>query len=61
MQQCRRITNSVTNTNMTVQGKSLSHFLPFLIIFILKQDLTVHTLFILRVGKTMINYFLLLF
>ena len=42
---------------MTLLDESPGHLLPFLIILILKQDLTVYTLFILRGRKNMRNYF----
>jgi len=47
LQQYKRITNLVTFKNIKLWDKSLGYFLPFLIILILKQDLTVYTLFIL--------------
>jgi len=50
LQQYRRITNLVTFKHMTLLDESPGHLLPSLIILILKQDLTVYTLFILRVG-----------
>jgi len=46
LQQYRRITNLLTFKNIALSDKSPGRFLSFLIILILKQDLTIYTIHI---------------